>query len=553
MSLRIDTSEFASPVEAQESCVEQRRDSAFPQFDGYEKVGSALDTQSLMLATGEIGGQGFYNQFRITSSLGKLRLAKMKEACERVLEHCQILRVVFIQSGNTLFQAVKPYIRGVQVTTDGQPGNSLISTTTYLAHFHLIPDNNDVGSCAEVQLQIHHALYDAWSLGILFRELKAAYADEALSVLPDFLQWTSRMTTVAESSGEASTEYWKQLLHSSKMSFFAPKPVMLNAGILNSATIRIEVPLACLSTSYGTPANAFKAAWVLLLSHALGTDDVVFLEVNANRHDSEAESDAVCGPCATLLPVRARLGHDIGISALTKQLQDQYLASMSHQHVSIRSIVKDCTNWAPWSAFGSAVVFQNHRSLSPSLDFFDGVECKLSASGTSPELAQIWLMGMPTSETLVAEIAYSPSTIPPQQANWIAESLKFILNNLCTNLDRSVSELKSDLEEQAFGQYMTPVDVDDAKATRGIPAQKPSDEALIGVSKAWNEIGLKDSERQQDITLSDCGADPVTAYLLSEQLKKAGLLVEVADVVECPSQHQLGLLIDSKIIKGRGN
>ncbi|KAM0716203.1 hypothetical protein Q7P37_007648 [Cladosporium fusiforme] len=539
-------------TELQDPNVEQRRDSAFAEEDGFERIVPALDIQSLMLATGEIGDRGFYNRFCVIPSRGKLSLAKLQVACERVLEQFNILRVVFIQSGGTLFQAVKPYTRGIQVTTDGEEANPAISTTTYLANFHLIPDQDDSESCSELRLQIHHALYDAWSLGILFRELKAAYADEALSHSPDFLQWTSHMARLSESTGKESTEYWKRLLHSSNMSFLAPNPATLPAGILNNATIQVEVPLEYLSTNGGTPASAFKAAWALLLSHALGTNDVVYLEVNSNRHDSQAESDAVCGPCATLVPVRARLEEKSGLSALVEQLQDQYLTSMPHQHISTRSIVKDCTNWAPWSAFGSVVVFQNHRSLPPTLEFSDGVECSLSANGTSPQLAQVWVMGVPTSEVLAVEIAYSPTTIPPQQANWIADALTLILKNMgATNLSQSIGELKANLKGRDLGPYTLPVDVDSARTTNERPVHEPSDEVRKTVSEAWDGVGLQNAEGQGDVTLSDCGADSVTALLLSEQLKKAGSSVDAGEVVEYPSQRMLASLIDSKILAVR--
>lgn len=551
-ALPLTTTESPSHIKMQSPNVEERRDSVFPESGDFEKIGVALDTQSLMLATGEIGGQGFHNQFQITPLNGELSMAKLRKACESVLERCAVLRVVFIQSGDALFQAVKPYSQGIQVTTDGQETSPAISIRTKLAHFHLFAGGNGSDSCSGLKLQIHHALYDAWSLGILFHELQAAYANEPISHSPDFLQWSSRTVASAEETEKDTTEYWKQLLSSSKMSFLAPKPVTLATGILNDATIRLEIPLESLSTCHGTPASAFKAAWALLLSHALGTDDVVFLEVNSNRYDSWAESDAVCGPCATLVPVRARLPDNTCLSTLVEMIQDQFVTSIPFQNIPTRSIVSRCTEWAPWSAFGSIVVFQNHRSLLETLDFDDGVKCRLSARGTSPELAQIWVMGVPTPETLAVEIAYSPKSIPPQQADWIGRTLKFILENLSTaDLSKSAGELKANLETQPFGRSTLSDDVDSREVPCERPTCEPSDEARKAVSEAWDKVGLRSPEGQGDGTLSDFGADCVTAFLLSEQLKKGGFLVEVGEVVECPSQRMLASLIDAKILAGR--
>ncbi|KIM94802.1 hypothetical protein OIDMADRAFT_60571 [Oidiodendron maius Zn] len=417
--------------------------------ENIERVVPATDVQAFMLAVGELGDKGYHIQFELEFR-PNLDAARLQRACEQVVRHHPILRTVFFQHGPAIHQAVlKDFLTETVVDVrerDNPPPIITFHEGTSFARFHLFSDGQ---LCHRLRLDIHHALYDAFSLELVFQDLDAAYLCKPLSDGPHFHSWISYVEALDKSTAR---EYWREVLQGCSMSYLVP-PI---AGVTHShpldRQIQIRVPIKNLQTSFGTPSSVMKAAWAVLLSHALGTNDVIFGEVSTNRYLPVPGLNEIRGPCVNFLPVRVRLKQEIALTSLITQIQDQSTASLPYHHLGFRSIIKDCTTWPRWTRFSSVLSYQNHGSLKSSLKI-GGANCSLSSYGKLGDSADISVIATPGFEDLEIEIYYSSHTLSSEQISWISQSLITILGGIPAFLEQNITQIENHLQ-RSLGSYV---------------------------------------------------------------------------------------------------
>jgi hypothetical protein len=238
------------------------------------------------------------------------------------------------------------------------------------------------------------------------------------------------------------------------MSYLVSLPLAAIRGHPLTERICIRVPLKHLQSSFGTASSVMKAAWALVLSHALDTQDVVFGGLSVNRYLTLLGIDQMRGPCLNFVPVRACLDPKMTLASLITQMQDQTVTSLPYHHLGSRSIIKDCTTWPCWTRFSSVLVYQNHKSLDTSLRI-GNVDCALSSEGKVGDSADIWAVATPLSEDLEIMLWFSSHTIPSEQIRWDSRSLIMILEEISTSSQQIVSQVGDSLRT-SLGTYIVP-------------------------------------------------------------------------------------------------
>ncbi|PNY27800.1 Nonribosomal peptide synthetase-like protein [Tolypocladium capitatum] len=502
----------------------------------------ATDAQAFMLATGETGGRGCYVDFTCEFKPA-LDTHRLRKACEQVILHHSILRTVFVQHGPVLFQAVfndSPTGSVKEVTAE--PERTLqFGRDAILARFHLVSDGQ---VCRRLCLEIHHALYDALSIALLFRDLDAAYSGRPLSDGPHYHSWVSHVADLDES---APRGFWRDMLQGSVMPHLVPRPAgTVPAGHPLDQRTQMRVPLRNMRTPCGTPSSVFKAAWSVLLSLALGMEDVVFGQVSANRYLTTLPGiEQVRGPCINYLPARARLGMSMTLASVIEQMQHQTTASMPYHHYPFRSIIRDCTDWPSCTRFSSAVTYQNHGALRPSLEIGDATG-SFSGHGTLGDSADIWVIATPGAEDLEVEFLYSSRVLPAEQIHWISQAFLTILEAIPTAEGQSLSHIHESVRS-AMGSYVVPLGPADSLSNplNGHP-QTPPLQAREAVLRAWEELELVPGDQGEDCSMFSCGADVVAALLLSEQYRQRGYDISIRDVVQHPTRLMQACLVAMK-------
>lgn len=541
------------------------------EMENIESVVEATDTQADLLAVSELDGQGFNPRFVMEFGASGLDLAQITEACEAVLKQYHLLRTLFVQHGATLQQVVlkSPPRGSVQVTTDEA---EFEDTTGYyvgmktvledrLPRFRLLARGD---RCHKLHLQIHHAVYDAISLPIIFKSLEAIYRKEAVSTGPKFHSWVSHNRSLDKT---AAREFWAQTLKGSSMAHLVPHPEgrRPTSGSPCSEEILIRVPM--IKTSHGTCANVVHAAWALVLSHITGKQDVVFGSGHANRDPASfPDVDQVLGLCMKYTPVRAQLDTKSSLGGLVEQIQVQAVATIPHQHLGVRDIIQTCTDWPAWTRFSSVLLYQNDEAMQtfePGVKFGD-VDCTIKGIGGVGQASDMWLQVSPSAsmKELMVQVWYSRSTIPEEKAQSIARLFQSVLESMPSALEQPLQEITETLNKTMpagsvtadFDHPSHPVNNASTNGTASKSAT-PSTLTLAIVSQAWNDVGLivpaagtptQDEKKVDDQSMFWGGpgsADLVTTLLLSRYYQRNGYKLSMQDLIDNPTQKgQAGLL-----------
>jgi amino acid adenylation domain-containing protein len=238
-----------------------------------------------------------------------------------------------------------------------------------------------------VLLTLHHISSDAWSMGVMVKEIVALYGafrDGRPSPLPelavqyaDYAVWQRQWL-----EGEvldAQMSYWREHLTGApvvlELPTDRPRPSMqTNKGSQLPLMLpeKLVESVKALGRREGvTPFMTLLAAWQLLLSRYSGQDDVVVGTPIANRH--RAETEPLIGFFVNTLALRARVEGRMSFRELLRQVREVCLGAYAHQDLPFEKLVEE---------------LQPERSLShtPLFQVMFALQNTATGSGRTPEL-----------------------------------------------------------------------------------------------------------------------------------------------------------------------
>ena len=206
-----------------------------------------------------------------------------------------------------------------------------------------------------VLLNMHHIVYDAWSISIFMREMTTFYQafsariQATLPELPiqyaDFAIWQRERFQAA--ALESSLLYWKRHLHgapqSMDLSSDRPRPA---SQTLSGAHESFRLPDALTGSlralSRQKSATLFMtllAAFQTLLSRYSGQEDLVVGTPISGRN--RAELEPLIGFFLNVLIIRTDVSGDPGFSELLGRVREVCLGAFAHQDVPFEKLVEE--------------------------------------------------------------------------------------------------------------------------------------------------------------------------------------------------------------------
>ncbi|KAJ5507002.1 hypothetical protein N7527_009145 [Penicillium freii] len=174
---------------------------------------------------------------------------------------------------------------------------------------------------------IHHLIYDAYSVPLIFRNMERAYQGHSLPVTPyrPFRQALSE-------SQDMKQQYWDQRF---KGWTGSPWPsVKKDAGTpLETRKLHRQMPLHASDFTHSTTLHLTMA---VTISWYLQVSDIVFGTVTSRRGAPVPGVQDIIAPMSALLPTRVRLGPLATIHENLQVLQEDSLDAMANELVDSR-------------------------------------------------------------------------------------------------------------------------------------------------------------------------------------------------------------------------
>jgi amino acid adenylation domain-containing protein len=315
-----------------------------------------------------VPGHAFYTISAAVWLDSALEPALLQRAVDRLVERHESLRTTFAEVEGGPVQRVQTRMR-VPVADDdlrALPADAREPTALARAADDLAaPFDLARGPLLRVRLltltgtrqllavTIHHIVSDAWSMGVLFRDLAALLEAEATHrppVLPELtLQFADVAVWQAGRTARLSDHqlgYWRNHLRGApalELATDRPRPA---ASSFSGATVRfrVEAPVTAavveLARSGGATAFiALLAAWYAVLGRHADQDDVVVGVPVSGRDRSELEP--LIGFFVNMLPVRCRLDRDQSFRELLGTVRELVVEALAHQDVPFDRVVEE--------------------------------------------------------------------------------------------------------------------------------------------------------------------------------------------------------------------
>ncbi|OCL04567.1 acetyl-CoA synthetase-like protein [Glonium stellatum] len=191
------------------------------------------------------------------------------------------------------------------------------------------------GSEAYFVWTAHHAIYDGWSISLLFERVVQAYRNETITSSTLFKTFISRLADVPQS---ACINFWKSEFES-EGGFPTSFPVVGLGYVAASKKSITHQGFATGITSDILPSTIKRAAWAMTLATYADSENVIFASTLSGRNISLSGIDTMMGPTITTVPVRVSVPKSgITIRQLLEAVQSQSVSSIEYEHFGLQNI-----------------------------------------------------------------------------------------------------------------------------------------------------------------------------------------------------------------------
>ncbi len=371
---------------------------------------------------------------------GPLDLERLDAALAAIVARHEALRTVLVHEGGKVWQQVRSaapvqteVIRAASFAAAADcarnaarkpfelGGRSLLRSTVFQLE----------DECLWL-LNVHHSVFDAWSLAVFWRELTELYQGRSLPDVTvqyaDYVVWQQRWLQGSEA--KTQLEYWRAKLADAPV----PTPPGVRTGAARAGTDGFALPLPPegLQTAAvervarecrSTPFAVLLAAFFLTLGRTGAGDDLVVGVPVACRNRPGTEN--IIGYLMNTVAVRTRLVPTMNFRELVAATDAAIAEALTHQELPFAEAVKEVARTA---RPGENPIFEAMFAFqSTPLDGLDGIaELEITEYFVHAATAKAPLMWTARQQPagLVGEVEYAADRFDPESAGqWQAELL----------------------------------------------------------------------------------------------------------------------------------
>ncbi|KAF7715229.1 Nonribosomal peptide synthase (NRPS) [Penicillium ucsense] len=220
-----------------------------------------------------------------------------------------------------------------------------------LSRFALIPDKEST----VFVWTAHHALFDGWTMGLLFDQLAQLYNNgtsptEATS-FAEFVQFTRQVDQ------KASQSFWAAHCPQEPPAVFPRLPSAAYHPTANTSCYR-TIPVSIPKESDFTMAIVLRAAWAIVLARYTDAEDILYGLTLSGRDLPVLGIDKVMGPTITTVPMNVHLDGGMSVQEFLQRQNDENVEMMRHQHMGLQAIRRISQKAAAATEFTNLFVVQ---------------------------------------------------------------------------------------------------------------------------------------------------------------------------------------------------
>ena len=282
----------------------------------------------------------------------------------------------------------------------------------------------------------HHAIYDGWSVSLLFEKVARAYEGQNVVSSTPFKNFIGRLTEVSEA---ANIDFWSQQFTTSGSFPTSYPEVGLGYTATSKKTITIQGTAPTLS-SVILPSTIKRAAWALTMATYADSEDVVFAQTLAGRNLALDGIDDMMGPTITTVPVRVLAPKEgIAVKQYLETVQNQSIASMEYEHFGLQNI-RDVSAESRTTVDSITNLFV----IQPADDGEDsilGLEAIARPEENFDTYPLVVLCNLEKDNDFTLEAMYDESVIPTEQMTRMLHQYEHFIHELSGDGERPIERI----------------------------------------------------------------------------------------------------------------
>ncbi|SFB60741.1 non-ribosomal peptide synthase domain TIGR01720/amino acid adenylation domain-containing protein [Amycolatopsis marina] len=302
---------------------------------------------------------------------------------------------------------------------------------------HLGPDHD------RLVLSHHLLLWDGWSQSIVLEQLLALYeSDGDDAALPVAGSYRDYLTWLGERDPEQSMAAWRRALSGlAEPTLLAPPesgsepsiPRKLHLELPEDFSERLRSTVRARGLTLNT---ALSTAWALVLSAAVGRDDVVFGATVAGRPPEIERIEHAVGMFLNTVPVRVALDPRESLVDLLRRVQAERAGLMNHEYAGLGELQRISGHT---TLFDTLYVLQNFTDENAFTTVTErhGITDVGSVDATHYPLTLV----ITPADALRVALDYRPELVTREAAATVLRRFELVLRRLCDDPAAPMAEL----------------------------------------------------------------------------------------------------------------
>ncbi|KAK4246306.1 non-ribosomal peptide synthetase [Corynascus novoguineensis] len=511
-----------------------------------------------VLSIRQAGAYVARHSYRLPPSLD---LIEYKKAWNAVYKANAILRTHIVQlekaGGNKrggLYQAVinKPLVWKHAASLDEFAISRPVSLGGALAEFAIVEEN---ANSRYLVLTMHHAAYDASSLGMLLQDVETVYNG---GQLPSRLPYREFIKQLQDTPPQATRDFWARYLEGAQSADFPSIP----SGYVPAADTNYESDLIMLPANSGfTASTMIRVAWAMVLGQHAETSDVVFGETLSGRNGSE--DTEMQGPMITTLPIRCSFDEYASINNVLSSMQSALVDMIPYQHAGVQNIKVASRSAAAACNFGCLVTIAPESSAPTNLGLgLTPVDVGAPPAMSHPLSVQ-FILG--DDGKVKVSVYHDHRLVGATQVEKMVAQFVHVLGQLCGGEKKMVTEIEVEATpgftpadaDAGFGRDVLGAlneEIEDlmeeisSHSSQELSKSGTSSSEVTGstgdmeqmMKELWADIlGMQADEISSGDNFFHLGGDSIASMRLVTAAERKRIKVTVADVFQHPTLEEL--------------
>ncbi|KAJ0119826.1 hypothetical protein J7T55_014031 [Diaporthe amygdali] len=424
-------------------------------LDAIDAVLPCTPTQTSMLAETLRDSEAYCNWIEL-QILGNHAVETIVSWFRQLAEYNEILRTGFISSSGIFRQVVWKELHPSQICAVENLDRSFRLDEAGLSKPFSIQIQSNQPRKTSVLLQIHHALYDGWSMDILLADLNVLEQGGQLSDRPSF-RLVSDYYQSAEFARDANSAraYWAEHLLGYQPT---PMPQLLAKESKSGQILSAERILGTKAPAVQTVSKQldvsvqvlFQTCVFWLWARILGTEDVVIGNVTSGRTIPIQGIEDVMGPCLTTIPLRSRLEQVRTIRELIESIHTSNRESLAHCTLPLAEIKKSAGIIPGQPLYDALYVYQESLHSRATCRQTDNV--KQIAHQDQLE-TNLLIEIEPVDDVFRLRATYHTDALDHDYIELVLQQFDCILGYIISNLDRETSSIFGCFTDNLLSQH----------------------------------------------------------------------------------------------------